>query len=134
MKKDIPFLPVKDVKVAVVQKDGETSDSGWFVYLLNTGSVTIENVMVTSRGYGFVDNEPRKTSVLRHFLGNVAPSESAIIEPVDPAVFALSNEYWVSYFIGGQVYDKKFIFVPGSIMEEHLSYISQLQLKGVLHE
>ena len=131
MKKDIPFLPVKDVKVAVVQKDGET---GWFAYLLNTGSVTIENVMVTSRGYGFVDNEPRKTSVLRHFLGGMAPSESAIIEPVDPAVFALSNEYWVSYFIGGQVYDKKFIFVPGSIMEEHLSYISQLQLKGVLHE
>ena len=131
MKKDIPFLPVKDVKVAVVQKDGET---GWFAYLLNTGSVTIENVMVTSRGYGFVDNEPRKTSVLRHFLGGIAPNESAIIEPIDPAVFALSNEYWVSYFIGDQVYDKKFIFVPGSIMNENLSYIAQLQLKGVLHE
>ena len=134
MKKDIPFLPVKDVKVAVVQKDGETGDSGWFVYLLNTGSVPIENVMVTSRGYGFVDNEPRKTSVLRHFLGGIAPNESAIIEPIDPAVFALSNEYWVSYFIGDQVYDKKFIFVPGSIMNENLSYIAQLQLKGVLHE
>ena len=133
MKKDIPFLPVKDVKVAVVQQDDAT-DTGWFVYLLNTNSVPIENVMVTSRGYGYVDNEPKKTSVLRHFLGDVAPGESAVIEPIDPAVFTLSSEYWVSYFIDGQVYDKKFIFVPGSIMEENLSYISQLQLKGVLHE
>lgn len=133
MKKDIPFLPVKDVKVAVVQKDSETGDAGWFVYLLNTGGTPLENVMVTARGYGFVDDEPRKTSVLRHFLGSVAPGEPAVIEPIDPAVFGLSNEYWVSYYIGDQVYDKKFIFVPGSIMDENLSYISQLQRKGVLH-
>jgi hypothetical protein len=51
-----------------------------------------------------------------------------------PDVFHLNNEFWVSYFIGKQIYDKKFIFVPDSIIEDNLIQISPLGLEGVLHE
>ena len=30
--------------------------------------------------------------------------------------------------------DKKFIFVPESIIDEHLVYIEELQMKGILHD
>jgi hypothetical protein len=134
MKKDIPFLPVKDVKIAVVRKSNDEGAYDWFVYLLNTNTVPIKNVFVTSDGYGYMNDEPRRTSTLRHFLGDVAPGEAVVIEPIHPSVFGLNSEYWVSYFIDSQIYDKRFIFVPDSIVEENLSYISQLNLSGILHE
>ncbi|MDJ1468570.1 hypothetical protein QNI19_38270 [Cytophagaceae bacterium DM2B3-1] len=134
MKKDIPFLPVKDVKVAVVRKTNDIGSFDWFVYLLNTNPFAIKNVFVTSEGYGYMNDEMRRTSTLRHFLGDVDSGDAAIIEPIDPAIFGLNSEYWVSYFIDNQIYDKRFIFVPDSIVEENLSYISQLDLSGVLHE
>lgn len=134
MKKDIPFLPVKDVKIAVVRKSNDEGEYDWFVYLLNTNSVPIKNVLVTSEGYGVMNDEPRRTSILRHFLGDVQSGDAIIVEPIHPSVFGLTSEYWVSYFIDEQIYDKRFIFVPDSIVEENLSYISQLNLSGVLHE
>jgi 16S rRNA (adenine1518-N6/adenine1519-N6)-dimethyltransferase len=57
-----------------------------------------------------------------------------VVEPIMPEVFHLYNEYWVSYFIGSQIYDKKFIFVPDSIVDAHLIHIESLGLRGVLHE
>ncbi len=134
MKKDIPFLPVKDVKIAVVRKTNDEGNPDWFVYLINTNTVPIKNVLVTSEGYGTMNDEPRRTSILRHFLGDVPSGEAAMIEPIHPSVFGLNSEYWVSYFIDDQIYDKRFIFVPDSIVEENLSYISQLNLNGILHE
>ena len=57
-----------------------------------------------------------------------------VVEPIMPDVFHLNNEYWVSYFIGSQIFDKKFIFVPDSIVEENMMTIDPPGLEGVLHE
>lgn len=134
MKKDIPFLPVEGVKIAITRTVNEIEQSEWRVYLLNRNRQAITNVFVTSRGYGQKDTEPQKTSTLRHFFAEIGPESHHLVEPIDPAVFHLTNEYWVSYFIGNQVYDKKFVFVPGSIEEVHLIPIDQLDMQGVLHE
>jgi predicted DNA-binding protein (MmcQ/YjbR family) len=134
MKKDISFLPVEGVKIAVVKKNDPKAAFDWVVYLLNENEVPITNVIVASRGYGFKGEEQQKTSILRHVIGEVAARDYAVIESIDPGVFHLNNEYWVSYYINGQVYDKKFIFVPESITEANLSRISQLDLEGVVHQ
>lgn len=128
MKKDIDFSPVKDVHVVIAKEDV------WKVFLINRNMNKLENVMVTSRGYGETKTETQKTSVLRHMIPFIDPGEYALIEPIDESVFHLNNEYWVSYFIDGHVYDKKFIFVPDSIIEENLTFIEELQMKGILHD
>ncbi len=128
MKKDIDFSPVKDVHVVIAKEDV------WKVFLINRNSDKLENVMVTSRGYGETKTETQKTSVLRHMIPFIDPGEYALIEPIDESVFHLNNEYWVSYFINGHVYDKKFIFVPDSIIEDNLTFIEELQMKGILHD
>jgi hypothetical protein len=53
---------------------------------------------------------------------------------ITPDVFHLNNEYWVSYYIGTQLYDKKYVFVPETIQDENLIPIEGLNLEGVLHE
>ena len=104
------------------------------MFIINRSQEKLENVMITSKGYGEMDKEQQKTSVLRHMIPYLEPGMHALIEPIDASVFHLNNEYWVSYFINKQVYDKKFIFVPESIIEDHLVFIEELEMKGILHD
>ena len=130
MKKDIPFVAVEGVYVAVVK--GNQAD--WRVYLINRNASTITNIFVTSRGYDQAGKDQQQTSVLRHYFTELAPGESALIEPIMPDLFRLNNEYLVSYFIDGQIFDKKFVFVPDSITEANLIEIKELNLLGILHQ
>lgn len=128
MKADINFEPVTGVELIVVKNDQQ-----WDIYLLNKNLIDLETVMVSSKGYGSIDGKALKTSTLRHMLGNVPQQSFALVEPIDPAVFKLTNEYWVSYYILDQIFDKKFIFVPESIVERNLSYIPELDMVGIRH-
>ena len=129
MKKDIDFSPVKNVHVVIAKEE-----EGWKAYLINRGEEKLENILINSKGYGEQKNEQQKTSILRHMIPYLDPKEYALIEPIDESVFHLNNEYWVSYYINKQVYDKKFIFVPDTIIEDNLIYIEELKLKGILHD
>lgn len=129
MKKDINFPVVKDVVVTAVSLDGE-----WKIFLINRGERKLQNILISSKGYGDKDGKAQETSVLRHMIPNLEPGEYALVEPISEEVFHLTNEYWVSFFLDDQVFDKKYIFVPDTLVAENLSFIPELNLKGVLHE
>jgi hypothetical protein len=84
----------------------------WYVYLINLKNEPIENVLITSKGYGEKNGEQVKTSVLSHMIPVVDSKGYKLIEPIDEQTFGLNNEYWLSYYIGQDIYDKKFIFLP----------------------
>jgi len=133
MIKDIEIPEVKNVTLAVARKKNIGESEEWKVYLINNNEHPIENTLVASKGYGELNGEEQRTSVLRHFLETVPGHSIALIEPIDPAVFHLNNEYWVSYYIGNQIFDKRFVFVPDTICEENISFIKELEMEGVLH-
>jgi hypothetical protein len=133
MIKDIPLPQVKNVTLAVVPEKNNLQLDEWRVYIINSNNVPIDNTLVASTGYGEKDGEQQKTSTLRHFLETVPGNSAALVEPIDPALFHLNNEYWVSYYLDGVLHDKRFVFVPDSIHEENLTFIRQLDRAGVLH-
>ena len=133
MIKDIIVPEVKNVTLAIARRAVEGLLPEWKVYLINNNEFPLENTLVASKGYGEKNGEKQNTSVLRHFLETVPAHSTALIEPIDPAVFHLNNEYWVSYYIGTQIYDKRFVFVPDTICEENISFIPELEMEGVLH-
>lgn len=133
MKKDINIPEVKNVTIAVVREKTLLETYEWKVYLINNNDVPIENTLVSSTGYGEKDGEQQKTSTLRHFLETVPAKGSVLIEPINESVFHLNNEYWVSYYINKQIFDKRFVFVPEALHEGNLSYIKELDKNGVLH-
>ena len=104
----------------------------WNVYLINLKDEPIETVLVSSKGYGEKDSVSVKTSILRHSIGDIAPKDYALIELIDEQVFGLANEYWLSYYIKGQIYDKKFVFVPESIVESNLIRVPVINKPGVM--
>jgi len=141
MKKDIYLPKVKDIAVAIVKED-----DAWNVYLLNLKKKAIESVIVASKGYGKqvsslenrspqqigMEEEKVNTSVLRHFW-EIIPARSFVkIEPIMPELFHLSNEYWVSFYQGKIIYDKKHVFVAGSITEKNFISIPLINHKGVM--
>lgn len=133
MKKDIEIPEVKNVTLAVAREKTLLNAYEWKVYLINNNSFALENTLVASKGYGQKDGEEQKTSTLRHFLETVPANSTALIEPIQEEVFHLNNEYWVSYYAGGQIFDKRFVFVPDSLCEANLTFIKELDSDGVLH-
>lgn len=132
MKADLPLNHVENISIAVVLEDGSLENKDWQVYLINEKDVTIQNVMITSKGYGEKEGKEVQTSTLRHFIGDVDANDYARIEAIDPQVFGLTNEYWLSYYIDGVIYDKKYIFLPESIINEHLIQVPVLEKPGIL--
>ena len=133
MMRDIQKPKVRNVTIAVARHHAIGEQDEWKVYLLNQNNFPLENILVASKGYGQKDGEEQKTSVLRHFFDAVEPHSATLIEPIDPNVFHLNNEYWVSYYINREAHDKRFVFVPDSICEQNLTFIKELQTEGVLH-
>ncbi len=132
MKADLPENIVEDVAIAIVLM-GETPEvKSWNVYVVNFKNEAITNVLITSKGYGEKDGRQVKTSLLRHSIGDLAPKSHAGVEAIDPAVFGLTNEYWLSYYLNGNIYDKKFIFLPESIVDSNLIRIPILNKPGVM--
>ncbi|MBU6340473.1 MAG: hypothetical protein KGS48_03170 [Bacteroidetes bacterium] len=134
MKKDIPILKVEDLAIAVVprQESDEDHDMFWDSYLINLKDEPIKSVLVNSRGYGEIDGEQRRTSTMRYFWEEIGPLEIVKIEPVQKEVLCLANEYWVSFSFNDYLYDKKYVFVPGSLEEIHFTEIPFLDRKGVM--
>jgi hypothetical protein len=130
---DIKIPEVKNVTLAVVRIRNAGEKDDWKVFLINNNDFAIENTLVASKGYGEKDGEQQRTSILRHFLDQILANSATLIEPIDPALFHLNNEYWVSYYVGSQIFDKRFVFLPDSIREENISYIKELEMEGVLH-
>lgn len=132
MKKDLPENIVEDLAMAVVLLNSTPEVKSWTVYLINLKNVGITNVLISSKGYGEKDGRMVKTSVLRHFLGDIEPHSFKGVEAIDTEVFGLTNEYWLSYYIDGTIYDKKFIFLPESIVDENLIRIPLVNKPGVM--
>lgn len=132
MKADLPENTVEDIAIAVVLMSETPEVKNWTVYLVNLKNEPITNVLISSKGYGEKDGKEVKTSVLRHFIGDMEANDFKGVEAIDPEVFGLTNEYWLSYYIGATIYDKKFIFLPESIIDSNLIKIPLVNKPGVM--
>jgi len=128
MKKDIPQLKVEDLAIAVIPADEEF----WDTYIINLKDEVIQNVLIKSSGYGEVDGKNIKTSVLRHFFEELGPLQLLKVEKLPVNLFNLTNEYWVSFRFDGYMYDKKYVFVKGSLDQMNFTLIPFLNKQGVM--
>lgn len=130
MKKDIPNHKVTDIAIAITPKDNK--EEFWDVFLLNLKSVEIKNVLITSRGYGQLDGTKVETTKLRYFFELILPNMAVKVELIDPKLFGLANEYWISFQLDGFMYDKKYVFVNGSFNEENFTVIPIVETQGIM--
>ncbi|MBL4649349.1 MAG: hypothetical protein JKY03_06415 [Aureispira sp.] len=130
MKKDILIKKVTDIAIAIIpdEKDKNFGD----VYFLNLKEIDLKSVFITSRGYGEIDGEKVETSQLRYSYELVGAKTAIKIEPIDAKLFQLANEYWISFNLDGFMYDKKYVFVPGSFIKENFTNVPLINKKGIM--
>lgn len=131
MKKDIEFPEVEKVGVCAVPDVVEGMEV-WKVHLINQLDQPIDNVLVSSRGYGMKGEEQVKTSELRHFFERVDAQSERAIELIPKDLTGLSNQYWVSFYIDGNILDKKFIFLPDTLLESNMIQLPVINQRGIL--
>lgn len=130
MLKDIPIRQVEDFAIAIVPR--EEDEVLWDTFVLNLRGEPICDVLVNSRGYGQLKGEARKTTILRHFFEEIGPSTATLLEPIQTSLFSLTNEFWVSFSYDGHMFDKKYIFVRGSIDSMNFTRIPLINRQGVM--
>jgi len=132
MLKDIPEFKVQDISIAIAKEKNEFDELLWYVYIINYKEDDVEGVIVASKGYGEINGEAKKTSVLRHFIELLPAKSVAKVEPIMDDVLPLNNEFWVSFYLNNKIYDKKFIFLPESISDDFMVEIPLLNKKGII--
>jgi hypothetical protein len=132
MKKDIELRKVEDLILAIVPPEAGPESELWDVFLINLKDAPIDNVLISSSGYGEIDGEMRRTTTLRYFYEQIGPLEVVPIEPIQSNLFDLTNEYWISFNFEEYMYDRRFLFVSGSIHPMHFSTIPFIDRKGVM--
>lgn len=129
MKKDIKIPVVENVQIVATKEwDKDFLAKSWNVYVINNREDIIESVLVLSRG----KSKDKKTSTLRHGLGDLLPHTGAKVEFIAEEVFSFTNEYIVTFFAEGKLFDRTFIFEPHSISEENEEFIDLMGQDCVL--
>jgi hypothetical protein len=133
MKKDIIIPLVENVFIAAVQEwSDDFMEKVWYAYLVNDSDFNLEGVMVVSKAFGTIDGEMKKTSLLRHAFVEIPAVSVVKIEMIEKSVLTLNNEFMVTYFIDGRLYDKKFIFKAKSVNESEMEEVPILFVDGVI--
>ncbi|RZP03178.1 MAG: hypothetical protein EVA43_04075 [Flavobacteriales bacterium] len=131
MKKDIKIPVVEKVQVlATYEWDKDFLAKIWNIYLVNNREDIIESVLVMSKG----SYKNKKTSILRHGLGDLPPHMGAKVEMIADEVLGFTNEYIVTFFAEGKLFDKIFTFKPYSIKENNTVFINLMGQNCVIAE
>lgn len=128
MRKDISLPEVKGVSVVAVQeynKDFRHND--WNAYIINENDFELEMILIVSKGY----DAERETSLMRHKLKKLPKQSYAKIEFLEDSVLALNNEFKVTYFANGNMYDKTFVFRKNTINDKALRELPLMGVSGV---
>jgi hypothetical protein len=128
MKKDIQIQKVSQIFIAICPAEGDL----WDVFILNGQNYELKNVLIATKGYGEREGQMVNTSTLRHFY-ELVPAQSAVkIEPIATELFDLAHEYWISFQHDGFMFDKKYVFVAGSINKDYFRPLPILEVDGVM--
>lgn len=129
MKKDIEIPEVNNVHVAAVrEKHPEYHTMDWNAYIINDREISLDMVLIVSKG----SDKNSATSVMRHSI-KVLPAKSfAKIEFLQEEVLRLENQFSVTFFAEGKMFEKTFVFTENSIREEDVKELPVIDQKGIL--
>lgn len=129
MKKDIQIPKVEDVYVAVVNEYNDIyKTQDWNAYIINDKNVDLDMVIIVTSGY----SEDKKTATFRKKIDKLPKKSYAKIELMQEDLFALNNEFKVTFFEGNSMFEKTYVFRKNTINLKALQTIPLMKIKGVL--
>ena len=81
---------------------------------------------------GVINNKQEKTTSFSHYLGTIEEKSYKKVEHINKEVLGLTNEFFVTYYVNNLIYDKKYIFLPESIIAENKTSLPLIECKGIM--
>ncbi|WP_298504275.1 hypothetical protein [uncultured Maribacter sp.] len=129
MKKDIHIPEVTDIYIALIYEyNADFKAKEWNAYILNDKNVPIELVFIVSKGF----DGDIKTAAMRHSMAGLEPKSFAKLEFVQDEVLKLNNEFFVTFYSKGVLFEKRFLFKKDTVTENNTIKIPLLGIKGIL--
>jgi len=129
MKKDIQIPKVENVYIAIVNEYNDIyKTQDWNAYIINDKAIDIEMVLIVTSGY----NEAKITSIFRKKIDLLPKKSYAKIELMQEDLFALNNQFKVTFFEDNKMFDKTFTFRKNTINLKALQPLPLMKVKGVL--
>jgi hypothetical protein len=131
MKKDIIIPDASGVGIAMLPEANDKKQRIWVAYFINQRDTKLENVLIQVSAKGVVKGEEKKTALVRFFLNEVAPQSTKKIEMLLQQATKLENQYWVSFYDNGVLYDKKIKFAAGEITSKNMGPVEGFHQRAV---
>lgn len=129
MKKDIEIPKVEDVYIAVVNEYNDIyKTQDWNAYIINDKTEDLDIIIIVTNGY----SEDKITSTFRKKLDKLPAKSYAKIELMQEELFALNNQFKVSFFQGNKMFDKTYLFRKNTINLKALQPIPLMEARGIL--
>ncbi len=129
MKKDIEIPEVEDVYIAVVNEFNDVyKTQDWNAYIINDKDQDLDVVLIVTNGY----SDQKITSTFRKKIDKLPAKSYAKIELLQEELFALNNQFKVTFFEGNTMFEKTYVFRKNTINERALQAIPLMKVKGVL--
>ena len=129
MKKDIQIPKAEGVYVAVVNEYKDVyKTNDWNAYIINDKNVDLDVVLIVTSGY----SDKKMTSIFRKKLDLLPKKSYAKIELMQEDLFALNNEFKVTFFEGNTMFEKTYLFRKNTINLKALQTVPLMKVKGVL--
>lgn len=129
MKKDIQIPKAEGVYVAVVNEYNDVyKTNDWNAYIINDKNVDLDVVLIVTSGY----SDKKMTSIFRKKLDLLPKKSYAKIELMQEDLFALNNEFKVTFFEGNTMFEKTYLFRKNTINLKALQTVPLMKVKGVL--
>ncbi|MBD3862937.1 MAG: hypothetical protein ACI9NI_000042 [Olleya marilimosa] len=129
MKKDIQIPVVENVYVAIVNEYNDIyKTQDWNAYIINDKAVDLDMVLIVTSGF----SEDKMTSIFRKKLDKLPKKSYAKIELMQEDLFALNNQFKVTFFEGNTMFDKTYTFRKNTINLKALQPIPLMEARGVL--
>ncbi len=126
MKRDLNIEEVTGVYIAFLP-----NRDNWSVYIINNRNEPLETVIVNASGEGKLQGKEKQTATLRFLLNDLPAKSVKPFEVLLPDSLKLNHRYWVSYYIGNQIFDKKFVYNP-ELQGEDLQDLPVFDSPGIL--
>ena len=129
MKKDIQIPVVENVYIAVVNEYNDIyKTQDWNAYIVNDKDVDLDMVLIVTSGF----SDDKMTSIFRKKLDKLPKKSYAKIELMQEDLFALNNQFKVTFFEGNKMFDKTYVFRKNTINLKALQAVPLMEARGVL--
>jgi hypothetical protein len=100
----------------------------WNAYIINDKDVDLDTVIIVTSGY----SDSKTTSVFRKKIDKLPKKSYAKIELIQEELFALNNQFKVTFFEGNTMYDKTYTFRKNTINKNALQPVPLMKVRGVV--